>query len=827
MKKAKVTLIALALLFSLLLSPASSKDEGIIAIKGKIVYTASGAPIKNGVILIKGGKIIKVGSRLKIPKGAAVYTAKVVMPGLVEAHSHFAVMSDANEATNPITPGMRVSDAINISDPYFYYPLSGGVTTIVTRPGSANVIGGLSAALKLKHNVPLDKMIIKDPCDFKMALEGNPIGVYGRRGRMPATMMGCYYLARKTFLRGQEYIKKWEKYEKEKKKNPNAIPPKRDLALEAVAMALKREIPVHIHTAKANEVDAGLRLFDEFHLDGSFAHAYWGYLIADELGKRKEVLVLGPEMFFHYFGEKGIMNSAAILAAKGAKIAVQTDANAYGVKYLRNTAALCVRYGLPEDVAIKAITINAADAVNLDDRVGSIEPGKDADIVLMDGDPFEVLTTVEKVFVDGKLEFENKKHYHTIADLKLAPPKISHKKIKIRRKSEKIIAITGGRIITVSNGVIDRGTILIENGKIKAVGRRIHIPKEATVIDASGKVIMPGIVAAASSLGLYSDWKRITHTDEAVNPVTPAMEVIHAIDPFFPTVRDVLVSGVTTANVNPGAANVLGGRGAVIKTVGRTVEEMLVKKHSMMMTSYCSRPKSVYGSKGRMPATRMAIAYLLRDNFLKAKEYKERLEKAKKEGREIHRDLNLEALIPVIEGKMPLMVEAERKSDILRAIEIADEFKIKLIILGGAEAHLVADQLAERNIPVVITHLREHRRTNETKRFRTDMAALLEKKGVKVGFMLDDARWPISTLGHQDGNLLMNAALCFKLGMSEEGAIKALTIYPAEFLNIADRVGSIEKGKDADIIILKGHPFLLKAVPELVMVNGKIAYKER
>jgi len=796
-------LILLILFLPLLIGGGATADsEEVIAIKGKIVYTAAGPPISNGVIIVRNGKIAQVGRELPIPAGAKVYQAEVVMPGLIETHGHFAMSalggdSDVNEAIDPFTPYARASDAINIEDPYFRYPLSGGVTTIVTRPGSANVFGGLSVALKIKTG-SLKDMIIKDPCDLKMAMEGNPIGVYGTRGRMPKTMMGVYYIARKAFLDAHNYLRQWEKYEKEKETNPAAKPPKRDLKLEPLAMALKGEIPVHIHTAKANEVDAVLRLSDEFHLDVSHGHAYWSYLIADKLAKRKEVLVLGPEMFFHYFGEKGVKNSAAILAKKGAKIAVQTDSNSYGIKYLRNIAALCLRYGLPFEEAIKSLTINAADAVNLDRRIGSLEPGKDADIVLMDGDPFEVVTTVEKVFVDGKLEFSSKEKFHTQKDLSLTPPVVSRNAIQLRSGNPSQIAIVGGTVLTITNGVIPNGVVLIENGKIKGVGKDLSIPAGSTVINAKGKVILPGLVAASSSLGLFSDWKRYAHTDETTNPVLPAMEVIHAIDPFFPTVYDMMSSGVTTANVTPGGSNVLGGRGTVIKTSGAHIDEMLVKEHSIMMGSYGESPKRTYGRQNRLPSTRMGIAYLLRDNLLKAREYKESLKEAATEEKKPKRDLQLEALVPVIEGKLSLMVRVHRKSDILNLFRI----------------------------PVVITSLRGYNPTPETADFRPDLPALLEKAGVKVGFRLDDARWPINSLGHQDGNLTLNAALAFKNGMSELGAIRSITIDPAEMLGIADQVGSIEPGKDADILILSGHPFLIRAVPEMVLINGNIVFQQ-
>jgi len=384
------------------LAPAFPADDALV-VKAKRIYTAAGTPIDDGMVLVEKGKIAAVGKNLKVPAGARTIQARIVIPGLIDAHTHLGVYSlpaveensDGNEMTNPVTPQVRALDSFNFDDPALKVGLAAGVTTIVSRPGSGNVIGGTSVAVKLKNARP-DQMVMVPDCDLKMAIEGNPMGVYGPKKQIPVTMMGVYYLARKAFLDAQDYQKSWETYDKEKKEGKDPTPPKRDLGKENLLKALRREIPVHIHCVTASEVMTCIRLADEFNLRLSLGHCYWAYLIVDELKAHKDVhFNVGPPMFFTYFeNHLEFRNCPAILAEAGLKVSLQTDALGGGEQNLRELAELCVRYGMKEDDALKAITLREAEAVGLEARIGSIEPGKDADLVCLDGEPFEFLTGV-------------------------------------------------------------------------------------------------------------------------------------------------------------------------------------------------------------------------------------------------------------------------------------------------------------------------------------------------------------------------------------------------------------------------------------------------
>lgn len=802
----------------------------IVFIKAKKLYTMKNGIIENGTVLIRDGKIVKVGNNLTIPEDASVMEGKTVLPGFIDIHSHLGVYSlprveenaDGNEATDPLTPQVRALDSFNFDDPAIPAALAGGVTTIVSRPGSANVIGGTSVAVKLKEAPPKD-MVIQEICDLKMAIEGNPVGAYGSKNRMPASLMGVYYLARKAFLDAQEYQEKWEKYEKKKKQNEDAVPPSRDLGKDVLVKALNREIPVHIHCATASEIMSCIRLAEEFNLKLSLGHCYWAYLVVDELKKHPDVhFNIGPPMFFNYFENPlKFKNNALILAEAGLKVSLQTDALGGGQRNLRHLASLCCRYGMKENDALKSITITAAEAVGLDDRLGSIEPGKDADLVFMDGDPLEFTSSVQKVLIDGDVQFDNPdtdrmkvQTQITSAEKELVMPDI---------KESQNLAVKGGMIYTMNGPVLNNGVVLIKNGKIEKAGADIAIPSSYTVINAEDFVVMPGLVSPRSYVGISSNWRRQSSINESSQPVVPQLQVKHALEPQAPHFTFARELGITTAMVTPGNMNVMGGRGCVVKTEGTVADHMIIKDNAVMMFGLGAAAKR----ENKMPSTRMGIAALMRENLIKAREYKDKKERfeQKENGDGFSEDLAMEALLPVLAGKMPVMVHCERKDDILTAMRIADEFNLDIILDGATDAYKVTDEIKERNIPVILEDLFRGAGNVEDKGFNPKTPALLAEAGIPVSFRVSEGSWYTPGAGEAGGDLLETAAFAVKYGMPEEEALKAVTITAAQIAGVDDRVGSIEAGKDADILILRGHPFNVRSIPEAVLVDGKLVYK--
>jgi imidazolonepropionase-like amidohydrolase len=370
-----------------------------------------------GSVLIKDGKIAAVGAEIKVPEGAVVIdgTGRILTPGLIDSHSHLGLgpsggITEDNESSNPVTPQLRIIDSIHPEGvaPHrwsFKHAVSQGVTTIIARPGSGNVIGGQSAALKLRGGT-VDNMVLVFPLDMKMAMGKKG---YGAKGQFPVTKMGTVYAVRKAMVDAAEYKKSLDKStkEKEKDKKNEAQPPKRDLANEAMVQVLERTLPVHVHASPVDDIMSAVRLGDEFNFFKlSIGHGDESYKIADELAKRGVVVVVGPQMIV--YDEKGkLINLADYLVKHGVEVNIMSDADVVQQEFLRFQATIAVKYGMDPLEALKAISINPAKLIGLEERIGSIEVGKDADLVLFSGDPFDIQSKVLKVFIDGKLLFDS------------------------------------------------------------------------------------------------------------------------------------------------------------------------------------------------------------------------------------------------------------------------------------------------------------------------------------------------------------------------------------------------------------------------------------
>ncbi len=396
----------------------------MIAIINGTVWTISNGNLENGTVLVDDGRITAVGNHIEIPEGAEVIDAagKIVMPGLIDAHCHVGLFPDGigwdhidgNEMTDPITPHLRALDAVHPEDLAFKDLLEAGVTTVLTGPGSANLIGGQWTCIKTIPTPNIDEMILKDPAGMKMALGENPRRVYGGQKKIPSTRMGNAAVLRSALVDAQNYLAKWERYEIEaaeyaekaadddKSKRPQ--PPERDLKLEALGKVLKRELKARVHAHRADDMLTAIRIAEEFNLDLTLEHATEGHKIADLLAEKGIPVTVGPILFSRTKFELREMTpkNPGILWKAGVKLAIQTD-EASAVKYLTINAALAVREGLPEEQALKAITINAAEIIGVEERVGSLEAGKDADIVIFNGHPFDYRTVPELVMVNGKI----------------------------------------------------------------------------------------------------------------------------------------------------------------------------------------------------------------------------------------------------------------------------------------------------------------------------------------------------------------------------------------------------------------------------------------
>ncbi|MGB9906035.1 MAG: amidohydrolase [Candidatus Saccharicenans sp.] len=394
----------------------TQSDTEQIAITGARLLTAAGQNYERGTILIKAGKIVEVGEDVKIPEGTRIIDASgcLLTPGLIDAHSHLGLgpsggVTEDNEMTDPVTPQLRIIDSIHPEGlgpdrNQFLNAVAEGVTAVLVHPGSGNVIGGQSAVLKLRGKT-VDEMCLKFPAVMKMALGRK--GAYAQKGQMPMTKMGTAYLVRQAMLEAAEYKKALENYEKEKKKNPAANPPPRDLKKEAMLLVLDRKLPVHIHVGSADDIMTAVRLAREFSFRQlSLAHAEEAYKVAEELARNRVVVVVGPRMIT-YDDQNHLINLADYLHRRGVEICIMTDADVVQQPFLRTQAAIAVKYGLEAEAALRAITINPARLAGLEDRLGSLDPGKEADLVVWSGDLFDIRQEALRVFIDGREVYRN------------------------------------------------------------------------------------------------------------------------------------------------------------------------------------------------------------------------------------------------------------------------------------------------------------------------------------------------------------------------------------------------------------------------------------
>ncbi|MCX7779562.1 MAG: amidohydrolase [Negativicutes bacterium] len=373
-----------------------------------------------------------------------------------------------------------------------------------------------------------------------------------------------------------------------------------------------------------------------------------------------------------------------------------------------------------------------------------------------------------------------------------------------------MMAITGGLILTMNGPAIEDGTILIRQGKIEAVGK-LAVPEGYRRLEAKGRVITPGLIDAHTHLGVYAeslDWAG-EDGNEASQPITPAMDVLDAIYPDDVGLADALGGGVTTVMVAPGSANPIGGQCVVIKTKKQpTVEKMVVRRYAGLKIAFGENPRRVYGEQKKMPYTRMATAALIRETFVKAQEYL-----AKKGDKDHKTDLGLEAVGRVLRGEMPLRAHAHRADDIVTALRIAREFGVEIILEHATEGHLIPEVLAENGAKAVIGPNLTTRSKMELKERSFTTPAVLAAHGVPFALMSDHPVLPCAFLP-------VYAGLAARFGLAAEQALRAITIDAAELLGVADRVGSLEAGKDADIVIWTGHPLLLGSRPETVIIDG-------
>lgn len=389
-----------------------------------------------------------------------------------------------------------------------------------------------------------------------------------------------------------------------------------------------------------------------------------------------------------------------------------------------------------------------------------------------------------------------------------------------------MLLIRNAKVLTMAGVNYDQGYVACNGGKITAVGAMENCPEAGNgdrVVDAGGMYLLPGLVDAHCHIGMIEDAVGFEGDDanEMTDPVTPQLRAIDGIyhaDRSFEEAREY---GVTAVVTGPGSSNVIGGQFAALKAWGRTVDEMVIKQPCAMKIAFGENPKAIYHEKHQVPTTRMTTAAILREQLFKAREYLEAIEEYEKDKEENDKpefDIKLHSLLPVIKGELPVKAHAHRADDIATAIRIAKEFHLEMTLDHCTEGWLIPDVLKEAGYDVILGPTLTDRSKVELKNQSLSAPAVLSKAGVKVSIMSDHPDVPIQ-------HLMLCAAISAREGMDEGEALKAVTINPAKSCGIDDRVGSLEAGKDADMVLYTGHPFDYMSKVHMTIINGIVVYK--
>ncbi len=398
---------------------------------------------------------------------------------------------------------------------------------------------------------------------------------------------------------------------------------------------------------------------------------------------------------------------------------------------------------------------------------------------------------------------------------------------------ERPIVIRGGTVLPVSGPAIPNGIVVLRGGKIVAVGASVPVPTGAEIVDARGRYVMPGVIDAASHIGIGA-----SDLNEASDPMTPALRAFESYNPYGEfgsgtsgplRNRELLSGGVTTMYIAPADAALLGGQGAVVKTAGPNLDGVVVREPAAMDMTLGTPPKTAARARNRDPYTRMAEVAMLRQILIKAQEY----QRTKQQNPAHPRDLGMEALGRLLSREIPGRIQANAATDIRAALRLAQEFGFDLIVDGGAGAWEFRDELAARRVPVVLGQVSHPYVSNEEIPDTQDyppvderLPARLTAAGIKTAIATFSRAFGSLAPAGSGKWLLVDAAIAAGFGMSEADVLKAATLVPAEILGVAGRVGSLEVGKDADVVILDGPPLSVKTWVQRVYVNGELVYQK-
>ena len=789
--------------------------SGSCVIRGVTIHTAVSPPVR-GDVLVLDGKIAGVG-QVNVPEGTLEIPGAGghLAPGVVDCHSHIAVVGSVNEGTVSISAEVSIEDVIDAEDLSIYRALAGGVTTARILHGSANTIGGRHAVLKMKWKRRADELRFPGaPAGIKFALGENPkrSNSSSRTDRFPASRMGVEAVLHRAFSRAGEYAREWKDYRARVERGEDVDPPRRDVRLEVLAGILSGDVQVHSHCYRADEILMLLRASEQFGFKiATLQHVLEGYKVAKEMAD----LGVAGSTFGDWWAYKieaydAIPQNAALLDEAGVLSSVNSDSEEM-MRRLYGEAAKSVRYaGMDPVRALALVTLNPAKQLGIEARVGSIEVGKDADLVLLTGDPLSSLARVRWTMVDGEIEFARRDAYELDTKPPTVPAIEEPAPAQVPEPAGEVLAITGATLHPITAPDVERGTLLIRGGRILALGADVAIPAGAKTIQAQGKHVWPGMIALDSTLGMI-EIGSVPATDDRgdIGGNQPDLRVsasIHADSSHIGVTRS---NGITRAQTAPQGGGPMKGQSAIVRLSGDTWEEMLAVDRDMLHVRF---PETANDAKEKKEGEEVKE---MRRLLAAARDYGRIADLASQGSIPTPTfEPRLAALVPYVRGEKKVALHADNAQTILSALKFAEEEKLSAVLYGASEGWKVADAIARAKVPVAvgpIIAMPDGPFDPYDSAFANP--AVLARAGVPFAILSKESE--------NERNLPFHAATAAAFGLPREEALRAITYYPARILGIERDVGSLASGKIADVIVTDGDLLEIRTRVEHLFIEGR------
>jgi imidazolonepropionase-like amidohydrolase len=812
-----------------------TSGSGVTAIHAGKIVTCAGPDILDGIVLIRNGRIIEIGkaSTVKVPAGARTIDARagVLFPGLVAAYSPSG-LPDSNES---VTPDALTVDGFNFTTPDKKL-VEAGVTSLYLSAPLHRLVAGQGSVVKpagpaagsqdsriVRNSVDLrvsvGDAIRTSPAQFRPAIpptNENPLLPAQRP--LVSALPSQFAVLRQLFTDARAMMRIPDTLRPAGIGAPDAErhPAEQRVKLGPFIDILRGVYPLRVHADTVAEIRAALRFGTEQHIPILLEGAAEGGSIASEIAAQHVSVVasvpaepgtgVAEDLSRPSVTGKKRSDNIIKLVQAGVKTAVM-PASRGALTDLLGTAAVEAGFGLSSRQAIALITRASAEVMGVASRVGSIEKGKDADFLVLSGEPLASSTHIESTIVNGAVVYRHSENTSAAG----------------------VTAVRAGRIYTVSHGIIDRGVVLIRDGKIVDVRAGDSVPPGAKLIDMPGSVIMPGMIDCGSYLGLHSDAEPAASSpaSPAAGPITGRTRLYMALRPNDPALAEARAAGVTSILLAPPAAGAYSGTASLLKTVDAP-ESMDGPKGRIVREAAAI----VFNASGGSP--RMAQSYALEELLQSARSYltrrtqyvrehrqweaeRDEARRLKKElpaePQEVPQDEDLDSLADLFRHKIPAFVHASRSDEIMTALKVfRDGADLPVTLLNAADAYRIPEEIRKRGVTVISgpSVLRmDHGKT-------VNAAAALTDAGVRLAMQTGSAS------GTQF--LRLNAAQAVRAGLSPTEALRSITLSAAEVLHVQDRLGSLDAGKDADIVVLSGDPMELTSHVQAVFVDGKRVY---